>query len=193
MSEWGVALIAAGSAIVGSAVTGWFTRSAGLRQASAARLAGEEQAAAARHAGERQAEAVLKTVHQTLESQARVQQLGIKRDAYVAFLQAAQALAEDRKRDRGALDEALLAEAQRAYQVLWLEGTDNVTAHAQFLMRAIEDSLTDRSVGADEIDRCLRHYVSVAQHHLQEPWSWMGRSRNSWIAGGVTEPPTAAT
>ncbi|MGW1616511.1 hypothetical protein ACWCQZ_45165 [Streptomyces sp. NPDC002285] len=99
MSDWGVALIAAGSAIAGSAVTGWLTRSAGLRQAAAARLAGEEQAAAARHAGERQADAVLKTVHQTLESQARVQQLAIKRDVYVAFLQAAQALAEDRKRD----------------------------------------------------------------------------------------------
>ena len=44
------------------------------------------------------------------------------------------------------------------------------------------DDLT--TVGADEIERCLRHYVSVAQNHLQEPWSWMGRSRNSWIAGG---------
>ncbi|MEU5546741.1 hypothetical protein AB0G85_30785 [Streptomyces sioyaensis] len=132
-------------------------------------------------------------MHQTLESQARVQQLGIKRDAYVAFLQAARALAgKPRMRGRGVLDEGLLAEAQRAYEVLWLEGTDNVTVHAQFFMRAIEDSLTDRSVGADEIDRCLRHYVS-AQHHLQEPWSWMGRSRNSWIAGGVTEPPPEST
>ncbi|MYX77637.1 hypothetical protein GT016_34825 [Streptomyces sp. SID3915] len=124
------------------------------------------------------------TVQQTLESQVRGQQLSIKRDAYVAFLQAAHALAEDRKRDQGALDEALLAEAKRAYQVLWLEGTDNVTAHAQFFMRAIEDSISDPSAGTDEIDRCLRHYVTVAQHHVQEPWTWMRRSRNSWIAGG---------
>lgn len=50
-------------------------------------------------------------MQQTLEAQARAQQLEAKREVYVAFLQAAQALVEDRKRDRGALDEALLAEA----------------------------------------------------------------------------------
>ncbi|MFF4574862.1 hypothetical protein [Streptomyces sp. NPDC001410] len=188
MSEWGVALIAAGSAIAGSVVTGWLTRSAGLRQAAAAQQAGEDQAAAARHAGEKQAEAVLKTVQQTLEAQARTQQLEAKREVYVAFLQAAQALAEDRKRDQGSLDEALLAEAQRTYQVLRLEGPDNVTAQAHFLMQAIDDSLNDPSVGAAEMDRHLHHYVTVAQLHLREPWSWMGRSRNSWIAGGTTEP-----
>jgi hypothetical protein len=192
MSDWGIALIAAGSAIAGSVVTGWFTRSTGLRQAAAAQLAGEQQAAAARHAGEQQAEAVLKTVQQTLEAQVRAQQLEAKREVYVAFLQAAQALVEDRKRDRGALDEALLAEAQRTYQVLLLDGPDNVTAHAHFLMQAILDSLDDPSVGAAEIDRCLRHYTTVAQHHLQEPWSWMRRSRNSWIAGGAPEPPATA-
>ncbi|MFH8991423.1 hypothetical protein [Streptomyces sp. NPDC017940] len=189
MSEWGVALIAAGSAIAGSVVTGWLTRSAGLRQASAAHLAGEEQAAAVRHAGEKQAEAVLKTVQQTLEAQARNQQIDAKREAYVAFLQAAQALVEDRKRDQGSLDETLLAEAERAYQVLRLEDTDNVTAHAQFLMDAIDNSLSDPSVGAADLDRHLSRYVTVAQHHLREPWHWMGRSRNSWIAGGPTEPP----
>ncbi|MFJ3651653.1 hypothetical protein [Streptomyces murinus] len=152
-------------------------------------MAGEEQAAAARHAGEQQAAAVLKTVQQTLEAQARSQQLEAKREVYVAFLQAAQALVEDRKRDRGALDEALLAEAQRAYQVLRLEGPINVAAQAHFLMEAIVGSRDDSSVGTAEIDRCLHNYVSVAQHHLQEPWHWMGRSRNSWIAGGTTEHP----
>ncbi|MGI5526776.1 hypothetical protein ACQEVX_04905 [Streptomyces syringium] len=192
MSEWGVALIAAGSAIAGSVVTGWLTRSAGLRQAAAARLAGEEQAAAARHAGEQQAEAVLKTVQQTLEAQARTQQLDTKREAYVAFLQSAQALFEDRKRDRGTLDEALYAEAQRTYQVLRLEGPDNVAAQAHLLMQGILDSLHDRSVGAAEIERRLNHYITVAQRHLQEPWRWMGRSRNSWVAGGTTEPPATA-
>lgn len=135
---------------------------------------------------------MLKTVQQTLEAQARVQQLDAKREVYVAFLQAAQALVEDRKRAQGALDEVLLAEAQRTYQVLRLEGPDNVTAQAHFLMQAIEDSLHDHSVGAAEIDRCLHNYVTVAQLHLREPWSWMGRSRNSWIAGGTTEPPATA-
>jgi hypothetical protein len=51
MGELGVALIAAGSAVAGSVVTGWFTRSAGQRQA-----------AAAQHAGDRQADALLQTV-----------------------------------------------------------------------------------------------------------------------------------
>ncbi|SOE09024.1 hypothetical protein SAMN06272775_0102 [Streptomyces sp. 2323.1] len=192
MSDWGVALIAAGSAIAGSVVTGWLTRSAGFRQAAAAQLAGEEQAAAARLAGEQQAQAVLKTVQQTLEAQARTQQLETKREVYVAFLQAAQALVEDRKRAQGALDEALLAEAQRTYQVLRLEGPDNVTAHAQFLMQAIDDSLADRSVGVAEIEHFLYNYVTVAQRHLLEPWGWMGRSRSYWIAGGTTEPPATA-
>ncbi len=192
MSDWGVALIAAGSAIAGSVVTGWLTRRAGLRQAAAAQLAGEEQAAAARHAGEQQAEAVLKTVQQTLEAQARAQRLEAKREVYVAFLQAAQALVEDRKRDRGALDEVLLSEAQRTYQVLRLDGPNNVAAKAHYLMQAIVDSLDDPSVGTAEIERCLYHYITVAQRHLQEPWSWMGRSHNSWIAGGTTEPPSTA-
>lgn len=59
-------------------------------------------------------------------------------------------------------------------------------------MQAIVDSLDDPSVGAAEIDRGLHHCITVAQHHLQEPWSWMRRSRNSWLAGGTTEPPATA-
>ncbi|AEM88524.1 hypothetical protein Strvi_9235 (plasmid) [Streptomyces violaceusniger Tu 4113] len=131
----------------------------------------------------------MKTVQQSLEAQARVQQLEAKREVYVAFLQAAQALVEDRKRDQGSLDEALLAEAERTYQVLRLEGPGRVTELGDSLMQAIFTSLDDRSVGAAELDRSLGDYVTVAQHYLQEPWSWMGRSRNSWIAGGTTEPP----
>ncbi|MGW6459925.1 hypothetical protein ACWF94_29025 [Streptomyces sp. NPDC055078] len=60
MSQWGIALIAAGSAVAGGAVTGWFTRSAGHRQAEAAR-----------HAGDRQADALLATVQATLDEQRR--------------------------------------------------------------------------------------------------------------------------
>ncbi|MFI0904244.1 hypothetical protein ACH4TE_11920 [Streptomyces sioyaensis] len=131
-------------------------------------------------------------MQQTLEAQARAQQLEAKREVYVAFLQAAQALIEDRKRDQGSLDETLLAEAQRTYQVLRLEGPDNVTGNVWRLMQAIANSLNDSSMGTAEIDRLLQHYVTVAQRHLREPWSWMGRSRNSWIAGGTTEPPATA-
>ncbi|MFF0385197.1 hypothetical protein [Streptomyces sp. NPDC004286] len=87
----------------------------------------------------------------------------------------------------------LLAEAQRTHQVLRLDGPDNVATHRHFLMQAIIDSMDDRSVGAAEIDRCLHQYVTVAQHHLQEPWCWIGGSRNSWIAGGTTEPRATGT
>ncbi|MBY8888118.1 hypothetical protein K7472_25230 [Streptomyces sp. PTM05] len=111
----------------------------------------------------------------------------------MAFLQAAQALIEDRKRDRGALDKVLLAEAQRPYQVLRLDGPDNVATHGHFLMQAIIDSMDDRSVGAAAIDHCLHQHVTVAQRQLQEPWCWMGGSRNSWIAGGTPVPPATGT
>ncbi|MFD9398355.1 hypothetical protein ACFWA4_05980 [Streptomyces sp. NPDC060011] len=78
MSEWGIALIAAGSAVAGSIVTGWYTRSAGLRQAEAAK-----------HAGDRQADALLRTVQDTLVEQRRARLEESRRDTYVEFLKAA--------------------------------------------------------------------------------------------------------
>jgi hypothetical protein len=60
MSEWGIALIAAGSAILGSAVGGFFTWRAGHRQAAAAEAAGREQASA-----------LISTVQATLDEQRR--------------------------------------------------------------------------------------------------------------------------
>lgn len=77
MSEWGIALIAAGSAILGSIVTGWFTRGAGKRQATAAI-----------QAGERQAEALLSTVQETLEEQRRTRVGDARRQAYLQFVSA---------------------------------------------------------------------------------------------------------
>ncbi|MGW5350242.1 hypothetical protein ACWERV_06915 [Streptomyces sp. NPDC004031] len=86
MGEWGTALIAAGSAVAGSIVTGWY-----------ARIAGGEQARAARHAGDRQADATLEAVRLTLREQAAERALDVRRQAYVRFLDAAgTALAEER-------------------------------------------------------------------------------------------------
>ncbi|CAM5676025.1 hypothetical protein GCM10010390_91310 [Streptomyces mordarskii] len=79
MSDWSVALIAAGSAVAGSLVTGWFTRSAGYRQAEAAR-----------HAGNRQADAMIATVQATVDEQRSARLSGQRRQAYVQFLQAAE-------------------------------------------------------------------------------------------------------
>lgn len=60
MSEWGIALIAAGSAIAGSIVTGFFAWKAGHRQAAAAEATGQAQAAA-----------LISTVQATLDEQRR--------------------------------------------------------------------------------------------------------------------------
>ncbi|MFF5933182.1 hypothetical protein [Streptomyces sp. NPDC012508] len=60
MSEWGIALIAAGSAILGSITTGFFAWKAGHRQAAAAETAGQAQAAA-----------LIATVQATLDEQRR--------------------------------------------------------------------------------------------------------------------------
>ncbi|AEW95467.1 hypothetical protein SCATT_30960 [Streptantibioticus cattleyicolor NRRL 8057 = DSM 46488] len=68
MGEWGVALIAAGSALAGSLITGWFTG-----------RAGSSQAAAARHAGDRQADALLDTVRATLGEQRTIRLLDLRR------------------------------------------------------------------------------------------------------------------
>lgn len=78
MGELQIALIAAGSALAGSGLTGWFTA-----------LAGRRQAVAAEYAGEKQAEALILTVRQTLDEQriARVQD--VRRAAYADFLMAA--------------------------------------------------------------------------------------------------------
>ncbi|MWA15439.1 hypothetical protein E5671_40735 [Streptomyces sp. BA2] len=71
-------MIAAGSAVAGSIVTGWFTRSAGQRQA-----------AAARHAGDRQADALLATVQATLDDQRRARAIDRRRQVYLEFTEAA--------------------------------------------------------------------------------------------------------
>ncbi|MFD3941776.1 hypothetical protein [Streptomyces sp. NPDC058579] len=60
MSEWGIALIAAGAAILGSAVAGFFAWKAGHRQAAAAETAGQAQA-----------NALMATVQATLDEQRR--------------------------------------------------------------------------------------------------------------------------
>lgn len=77
MSEWVSAAIGAGSAVFGGVVTGWFTRSAGHRQADAAV-----------HAGNRQADALIATVQATLDEQRYARTLDRRREVYAQFLDA---------------------------------------------------------------------------------------------------------
>lgn len=90
MSDWGIALIAAGSAILGSAVTGFFAWKAGHRQAAAAEAAGQAQAAA-----------LISTVQATLDEQRRARVLDQQRQVYVEFLDAAQCCQIDRTEETG--------------------------------------------------------------------------------------------
>ncbi|MFD5806541.1 hypothetical protein [Streptomyces sp. NPDC127020] len=79
------ALIAAGSAVLGSLVTGCLTRSAGLRQADAAK-----------HAGDRQADAALHIMQATLGEQRRARIEERRRQVYSEFLDAATDFSSDR-------------------------------------------------------------------------------------------------
>ncbi|MFF6873158.1 hypothetical protein [Streptomyces sp. NPDC012450] len=74
MDEWKIALIGAGSAILGSLVTEFFAWRAGHRQAEGAETAGRAQAA------------LIPTVQATLDEQQRARMEERRRQTYAAFL-----------------------------------------------------------------------------------------------------------
>jgi hypothetical protein len=148
MSEWGIALVAAGSAVAGSVVTGWFTRSAGNRQADAAR-----------HAGDRQADALLDTVRMTLEEQRAARVLDVRRQTYVQFLHAAETVSATRRTGEGqAADRPAL---QRALGAVLLEGPTEVAQAAQEL-----DACLAGNRSLDALDRARRDFVDAARDAL---------------------------
>ncbi|MER7805123.1 hypothetical protein ABTX71_32945 [Streptomyces parvulus] len=149
MSEWGIALIAAGSAIAGSVVTGWYTRSAGIRQA-----------AAARHAGDRQADALLESVHMTLRADSSHRKLALRRQIYADFLGAAETRILTERNGRGQADDA--AVLQRALSGVLLEGPPEAAAAAQHLVDCLR-----RHVKPDELTHAKQEFVSVAQESCQ--------------------------
>ncbi|MFS4107566.1 hypothetical protein [Streptomyces sp. PD-S100-1] len=149
MSEWGIALIAAGAAIAGSVVTGWYSRSAGIRQADAAR-----------HAGDRQAEALLESVRMTVRGEAEQRALAVRRQAYAGFLGAAEArvLAERTGRGGEQGDAVLL---QRALGEVVLEGPSDVAAAAARLVDALR-----RHEPPDDLNRAKLAFVTEARRAL---------------------------
>lgn len=148
MGEWGVALIAAGSAVLGSVVTGWFTLGAGHRQADATR-----------HAGDRQADAVLETMRQTLGEQRVQRELDRRRDVYGAFLAAAESVAVAQRSGEGKPGGS--AELYRAMSQVALEGPPEMEAAA----RTVVDRLR-RSHPLTEIDQATRGFIEAAQRAL---------------------------
>ncbi|WP_062213982.1 hypothetical protein [Streptomyces sp. NBRC 109706] len=98
MTEWGVALIAAGSALVASLISGIFARSAGRRQAAA----------------------MLETVRITVEQQRRERALAARRATYLRFLDAAETVLLARRAGGGSAEDR--AALQRAMGAVQLEG-----------------------------------------------------------------------
>lgn len=148
MSEWGVALIAAGSAIAGSVVTGWYGRGSGLRQAEAAR-----------HAGDRQADALLESVRLTIQAEAVQRALTQRRQIYVEFLGAAEARILTERTGRGGPDDE--AQLRRALGAVVLEGPSEVAAAARQLVDCLR-----RHEPPEDLDRAKSAFVSVVQELL---------------------------
>ncbi|MFP1629554.1 hypothetical protein ACLB9X_31315 [Streptomyces sp. 5K101] len=126
MSDWGIALIAAGSAVAGSVATGWFTRNAGHRQA-----------AAAQHAGDRQADALIATAQATLEGQRAARTHDRRRQVYAQFIEVAQRIHDFGSRDR----EDLAALARAAINVE-LEGPEEVCKAAGVYFLVLAEAVT---------------------------------------------------
>ncbi|WP_419992645.1 hypothetical protein [Streptomyces boninensis] len=169
----GAALIAAGAAIGGGALTGLFTLAAAKRQAASAWEAAERQAAAAWEAGRQQAEAAwragqiqataqLDVARRTLTEQTQADQRAVRRAAYVTYLSridsAQQALAawrgaiglpehDARRREYDAGMEGVV----EALNVVRLEGPAAVTTAAEALRDALaEDAPGTARSGAQE-------------------------------------------
>jgi hypothetical protein len=151
MDAWGLALIAAGSALAGSWITGWFTRSAGSKQAEAAR-----------HAGDRQADALLDTVRRTLDQERLLRAVDLRRQTYVRFLQASEAVSLTRRTGRGESgDEAALHQARAAVE---LEGPAEVERAARGLVEALR-----RNRPLDDVDLARADFVRAARTALDLP------------------------
>ncbi|MET9537366.1 hypothetical protein ABZY16_07650 [Streptomyces sp. NPDC006553] len=158
------ALVAAGAAIAGGALTGVFTLAAAKRQARAAWAAGERQAAAAWEAGRQQAAAAwdagrlqatarLDMARRTLTEQTLANQRAVRRAAYVTYLsrtdsaqpaltawQSAIGTADESPRRED--DAAAMGAVGEALNVVRLEGPDSETAAAETLRSSLAATAT---------------------------------------------------
>ncbi|MGW0683796.1 hypothetical protein ACWD2L_10595 [Streptomyces sp. NPDC002754] len=148
MSDWGVALIAAGSAIAGSVVTGWYGRSAGIRQAEAAR-----------HSGDRQADALLTSVRMTLGADEQRAAREARRATYAEFLAAAESgIVAERTGLGTAEDEPRL---YRASSAVALEGPSPVAEAAVAVVEALRRHDTQ-----DDLRRAKDAFIAAAREDL---------------------------
>jgi hypothetical protein len=150
MDVWGVALISVCSALAGSLITGWFTRSAGDRQAEAAR-----------YAGSRQADAMLATVQASLGQQRAERLLDSRRQTYLSFLAAVDAviMAERTGDDPGGSRAAL----RRALGAVQLEGPAEAARTADCLLEFLRGG-ANRS--PDDQERARQDFIEAARNAL---------------------------
>ncbi|MFF6794324.1 hypothetical protein ACFY9C_35240 [Streptomyces filamentosus] len=150
MSEWGIALIAAGSAILGSITTGWFAWKAGHRQAAAAEAAGRAQASA-----------LVSTVQATLDEQRRARASDQRRQVYARLLTEGAALESDFR-----LETTSMAEA---FSLVRLEGPAKVTEAALAYREAVEQTRFRRTEASQERLRAARNtFIHAAQNAIRD-------------------------
>ncbi|MFE5589197.1 hypothetical protein [Streptomyces sp. NPDC056549] len=150
MSEWGIALIAAGSAVLGSIVTGFFAWKAGHRQASAAEAAGQAQAAA-----------LISTVQATLDEQRRARVVEQRRQVYAQMLTEGTALESDPHLERAPMAEA--------FSLVRLEGPVEVAVAAFVYRKAVEQACFQRTEASREGLRAARNaFIHAAQNAIRD-------------------------
>ncbi|MET9436906.1 hypothetical protein [Streptomyces sp. NPDC006551] len=149
MSEWGIALIAAGSAILGSIVTGFFAWRAGHRQAAAAEAAGLAQA-----------NALIATVQATLDEQRRARAVDQRRQVYVQLLDACQAFQVGRDPDAG-------VRMHSALHLVSLEGPVDVEETGR-QYAAVSGVRAPDAEQRRRIDRRRDRYIEAVRRALNE-------------------------
>ncbi|MFE5937192.1 hypothetical protein ACFQ69_17580 [Streptomyces sp. NPDC056470] len=149
MSEWGIALIAAGSAILGSITTGFFAWKAGHRQAAAAEAAGQAQA-----------QALIATVQATLDEQRRARADERRRHAYADFLDAAQIA-------HLTFNEDTMGRMASTESMVHLEGPDSVGETAHLYLKVVGNLHAGRIEG-DAVEDARLAYMEAALHALVE-------------------------
>ncbi|MET9424657.1 hypothetical protein ABZY06_28645 [Streptomyces sp. NPDC006540] len=167
-SDWVVAVIAAASALLGSGITGWFSRGAGVRQAEAAAKAGSEQA-----------QALIQTVSETLAEQRRQQSWTVRRDVYAQFLAAASGGTIDETTSSGLMAVSTRrsvfseSEIRRAFQLVRLEGPDEAAARARELTNLLLRHMPEinqrpgiPSGTARELSAAMEAFVHAARRAL---------------------------
>ncbi|MFE5484094.1 hypothetical protein [Streptomyces sp. NPDC056527] len=146
MSEWGIALIAAGSAILGSSVTGFFAWKAGHRQAAAAEAAGQAQA-----------NALIATVQATLDEQRRTRADERRRQVYAELLTAG----HDQELDPSPEH---ISRSLNAYYLVEVEGPGYVANAALGYLAAVNES----DDGGEDPQPARAAYIEAIRRALDE-------------------------